>query len=133
VEKGIYLCELFIRAKVALITDSINRRFRAVRFRLFLEQINGGLKEDCEVMVPSVGGSLVPYFSANNAARINASLEIIDALGSDWGERMPVMVDNAESVTRLNPIGAQVIRLVVSADDPALRLELKRERKREIA
>lgn len=128
-EKGIFLCDLFTKAKVSALTDRINSKFRTVRFRLFVEQINGGLKEDCEVMIPTEDGRMVPYTFANNAARINAGLEIIDALSTHWGITMPVVVDNAESVTRLLPVDMQVIRLVVSEADKALRLELDDNRK----
>lgn len=123
-EKGLHLCDLFTKAKVDALTDSINGKFKSVRFRLFQDQINGGLKEDCEVMVPTDDGRLVPFAFANNAARINAGLEIIDTLSAHWGVTMPVFVDNAESVTRLTHTAAQVIRLVVSEPDKKLRLEV---------
>lgn len=122
-EKGVYLCDLFTKEKVGMLTDRINGKFRNVRFRLFVEQQNGGVKDDCEVMVPADAGRMVPYAFANNAARINADLEIIDALSAHWGITMPVFIDNAESVTRLAHMGTQVIRLVVSAADAALRME----------
>ena len=121
-EKGLYLCDLFTRAKVSALTERINGKFKNVRFRLFQEQLNGGVKEDCEVMIPA-DGRLVPYSLANNAARINAGLEIIDTLGEHFGIRMPVFIDNAESVTKLTKIGTQTIRLVVSEEDKSLRLE----------
>lgn len=123
-EQGIYLCEVFIKTKVNLLTDRINSKFQSVRFRLFIEQQNGGVKEDCEVMIPAEGGRMVPFTFANNAARINAGLEIIDALSSHWNLAMPVFVDNAESVTRLLQMDTQVIRLVVSEADKKLRLEV---------
>jgi len=123
-EQGIYLCELFIKAKVNLLTERINSKFQSVRFRLFIEQQNGGIKEDCEVMIPTEGGRMVPFTFANNAARINAGLEIIDTLSHHWNLTMPVFVDNAESVTRLIQMDTQVIRLVVSGQDKALRLEV---------
>lgn len=119
--KGIYLCEQFTRAKVSMLTDNINSRFENVKFRLFTEQINGGLKEDCEPLVPSVNG-LIPFAYANNAARINAGLDIIKVLSEHYKTSMPVFVDNAESVTSLNGDGLQVVRLVVS-DDKKLRVE----------
>lgn len=122
-EQGIYLCEVFIKTKVNLLTDRINSKFQSVRFRLFIEQQNGGVKEDCEVMIPAEGGRMVPFTFANNAARINAGLEIIDALSSHWNLAMPVFVDNAESVTRLLQMETQVIRLVVSEADQKLRME----------
>ncbi len=123
-ERGVMLCEDFIRAKVRMLDERINSRFETVRFRLFKEQINGGLAEGCEVLVAADGGALVPYRDANNAARINAGLEIIDTLGAAFGQYMPVCVDNAESVTRLRPINAQLLAMVVSEKDKALRLEL---------
>lgn len=123
-EKGLYLCGLFIKAKVAALTDRINGQFKSVNFRLFQEQLNGGVKEDCEVMIPTADGKMVPYTFANNAARINAGLEIIQTLSSHWGVQMPVFIDNAESITHLAQSDTQVIRLVVSEADKKLRLEV---------
>lgn len=124
-EKGLYLCDLFTKAKVSALTERINGKFKSVRFRLFVEQLNGGLKEDCEVMIPRANGDLVPYTFANNAARINAGLEIINTLAEHWDIRMPVFIDNAESVTRLTESDTQTIRLVVSEADKQLRLEVE--------
>lgn len=123
-EKGLYLCDLFTKKKVAALTERINGKFKSVRFRLFVEQLNGGLKEDCEVMIPRADGTLVPYTFANNAARINAGLEIINTLAEHWNIRMPVFIDNAESVTHLESSDTQIIRLVVSEADKKLRMEV---------
>lgn len=122
-ERGIYLCDEFVKAKVAMLGERINSRFKSVRFRLFVEQINGGIKEDCEVLVPSEG-RMVPYAFANNAGRINAGLEIINSLSKHWGMSVPVFVDNAESVTKLIDPGTQLIRMVVSEPDKVLRIEV---------
>ena len=118
---GVSLCELFIKTKVSMLDEQINSRFKTVRFQLFEEQINGGMKECCKVLVPGAG-SLVRYESANNAARINAGLEIIDVLSEHHGISLPVFVDNAESVVSLVDISSQVIRLVVSEKDQQLRV-----------
>ena len=67
---------------------------------------------------------MVPYAFANNAARINAGLEIISVLSEHWNMDMPVFIDNAESVTHLSSTWMQTIRLVVSEQDKKLRLEL---------
>ena len=123
-ERGIYLCEVFTKTKVKLMDDKINSKFKTVRFRLFQEQLNGGIKDDCEVMIPTEDGRMVPFTFANNAARINAGLEIIDTLSKHWNLAMPVFIDNAESVTRLLKMDTQVIRLVVSEPDKKLRLEV---------
>lgn len=121
VQKGIFLCEEFIRAKVKMLDERINGLFKTVKFRLFVTQINGGVKEDCEVLVPSETG-LVPFPIANNAARINAGLEIIAALSEHLNLKMPVFVDNAESITHLVSSDLQIIALVVSEDDKELRV-----------
>lgn len=111
-EANVFLCEQFIKAKVSMLTDSINNRFKNVRFKLFDDQINGGLKECCEVLVPCAEG-LIPFGTANNAGKINAGIEIIDALSNHCGVEMPLIVDNAESVTQLLETELQVIKLIV--------------------
>ena len=121
-EKGEYLCELFIRTKVSLLDERINSRFRTLKFKLFHEQQNGGLQEICKVLVPCASG-LVEYEKANNAARINAGIEIINVLSEHFGIRLPVFVDNAESVTELSHADGQTIRLIVSEADKVLRFE----------
>ena len=124
VERGVYLCEVFTKKKVSALTDRINSKFRSVSFQLFTEQVNGGLSECCEVLVPSEDGAMVPYSTANHAARVNAGLEIVATIAEHFGREMPVIVDNAESVTRLIDTEGQVIRLVVSEEDKVLRVEV---------
>lgn len=131
-ERGVYLCEQFTRAKVQMLDERINSRFHSVRIRLFETQINGGLKDCCDVMVPGEGG-LVPYASANNAAQINAGIEIIDTLAAHWGASLPIIVDNAESITQMQPSDSQIIRLVVSEADKVLRVEIVPKNKKECA
>lgn len=122
VQYGIHLCELYTRTQAGLLDEKINSRFKTLRFRLFIEQQNGGITDDCEALIPCESG-LVPFKSANNAARINAGLEVIDTLAEHYGLQMPVFVDNAESVTRIQHTDTQVIRLVVSEPDKTLRFE----------
>ena len=46
-EKILFLIEQFIQAKVSRLEESINQRFSLVNWKLFSEQINGGLSETC--------------------------------------------------------------------------------------
>lgn len=114
----LWTIEAFIRWKTHFVEDSINGLFRLVTFRLFREQANGGLEERCDVVVNGV-----PYSALNNGMRINAGLDIIRRLAEHYKVRVPLFVDNAESVTRLEDAGTQVIRLVVSEKDQSLRVE----------
>lgn len=112
-EKMKQLCEDFTVAKVNMLTDSVNKKFKSVSFRLFETQVNGGLKDCCDVMIPC-SGSLVPYADANTASKVNAGIEIISALSKHYGESLPVFIDNAEGVTHIDqPNGMQIIKLIV--------------------
>ncbi len=115
----LFLCEEFTRTKVNLLDAKINSKFKLARFRLFEEQVNGGLKETCDTLYKGV-----PYEGGlNNAARINVGLDIIKTLSQHYGFSAPIFVDNAEAVTKLIETDAQVIRLVVSEADKKLRIE----------
>lgn len=118
-EQELYLIEQFIRTKVSMLTDRINSKFEHARFKLFEEQVNGGLAEVCET---TFGG--VPYSSGlNNAARINVGLDIINTLSEHYGFTPPVFIDNAEAVTELIPVKGQLVSLIVSEKDKSLRIE----------
>jgi DNA repair exonuclease SbcCD ATPase subunit len=117
-EKQLYLTEEFVRTKVRLLEERINSKFELARFKLFQEQVNGGLAECCEVQYNGV-----PYSSLNNAARINIGLDIIRTLSRHYEAEAPIFIDNAEAVVELLPMDAQVIKLVVSGADKKLRIE----------
>ena len=117
VDRLLDLCEEFARHKVRYVESSINSRFRLVRWKLYAEQVNGGLADCCEATCDGV-----PYASVNNGMRINMGIDVIHALSGYYGLKVPLVVDNAESVTVLQDSGAQVIRLVVSEADKELRI-----------
>ena len=74
-DKLLFLCDEFSRCKVRYIEDQINGRFRLVKWKLFREQVNGGLADCCEATVDGV-----PYRSMNNGSRVNAGLDVIRTL-----------------------------------------------------
>jgi DNA repair exonuclease SbcCD ATPase subunit len=110
-----YLIEQFIKSKVNLLEDSINSRFKAVRFKLFDVQINGGVIECCETLI-NTNGSWVGWADANNAGRVNAGLDIIGTLSKHYGISAPIFIDNRESVNELIETESQIINLVVTQD-----------------
>lgn len=106
------LSEEFIRTKVELLEEKVNSKFKYVKFKMFRNQINGGLEECCE---PCING--VPYSSnLNSAARINAGLDIINTLCNHYGVNAPIFIDNRESTNKIIPVESQVINLIVSKD-----------------
>lgn len=117
IEQMLFLMEEFTRFKAKFVEQSINDHFRIATFRLFREQANGGLEERCDVVYDGV-----PYMGLNNGMRVNVGIDIINALSRHYGVNVPLIVDNAEAVTRLEPCNSQVIRLVVSEEDKELRI-----------
>jgi len=106
------LSEDFIRTKVSLLEATVNSKFKYVTFKMFRNQINGGLEEVCE---PCING--IPFASnLNTAARINAGLDIINTLCQYYGVNAPIFIDNKESVNKTIDVDSQVINLIVSND-----------------
>lgn len=117
IDKMLYAMEDFVRFKCRFVEQSVNDHFRLASFRLFREQANGGLEERCDAQQNGV-----PYVGLNNGMKINVGIDIINALSRHYGVSVPLFVDNAEAVTRLEDCRSQVIRLVVSEEDKELRM-----------
>jgi hypothetical protein len=117
IERQLFLMDEYSRYKTRFVEDSINGLFRIARFRLFRDQANGGIEDRCDVVLDGV-----PYISVNNGAKINVGIDIINTLSDAYGVRVPLFVDNAESVTKLESSSSQIIRLVVSENDKELRV-----------
>lgn len=120
-ERMIVLTEEFIRAKMNRISEIINEKFEGVSFKLFSEQINGGLKETCECTVNGV-----PYSSLNNGHKIVSGLCICKALSKLYDIKCPVFIDNAEAISDGNipEMYTQVIAMYVT-DDNELKVEVQ--------
>lgn len=104
----LYLCKEFTRYKVDTITDEINSHFACASFRLFREQINGGLEDCCDVMLDGR-----PYGSISDGEKIKVGIDIIRTLSGYYGVHVPLFVDRAESVTDFPETDTQTIRLIV--------------------
>ncbi|MEZ7777066.1 hypothetical protein O3890_05155 [Veillonella nakazawae] len=117
-DEASFLMDEFIKAKVNMLEDVINSRFKLARFKMFNVMINGNIEECCETTYNGV-----PYRSMNNAARINVGLDIINALTSYYKVNAPVFIDNAEAVTEFVPVNSQTIKLIVDESKPQLTVE----------
>lgn len=117
-EKIEFTIESFVSEKVKIITEKTNQMFKYVTFKMFEEQVNGGLKETCVAMVNGV-----PFSDLNTASQINAGIDIINALNKHYNVNAPIFIDNRESVTTLIPCESQIVNLIVSSVDKKLRIE----------
>lgn len=107
----------FTKTKVDILESRINGMFDGVKFRLFDTQLNGGLVECCDTLIDGV-----PWNDANNAARINAGISIINVLTEYYSQMAPIWIDNSESITQIHPTKSQRIELYVSEPDKQLRV-----------
>lgn len=118
-EKIEYLCDQYVITKAELLEDKLNSKFKTVKFKLFDIQVNGGINETFETTVNGV-----PFNDLNNAAKINAGLDIINTLTDYFDCKAPIFIDNRESVNEILDVKSQVINLIVSKDKE-LRVELE--------
>ena len=108
IEQALFLLEQFSRRKASLVEERVNSRFKFAKFKLFNQLINGGIEETCETLY---GG--VPYSTGlNTGHKIIVGLDIINTLSEHYGFRPPIFIDNAESVSDLPEMQAQVIKLI---------------------
>lgn len=90
------------------VEERINSMFTLVKFKMYETQINGGEAETCEALVDGV-----PYSTnLNTAARMNAGLDVINAITKHHGIHAPIWIDNRESITSLIDTQSQIINLV---------------------
>lgn len=121
-ERQLNLIERFIVAKVTMLDEKINSKFKIARFKMFEKQINGGIVDCCETLynnAPYSGG-------ASSGERIFVGLDIVATLQKHYGINAPVWIDHFESLSS-TPTGmeCQMIFLKVSEEDKKLVVEFK--------
>ena len=115
-EREQFVIERFKKVKTESLEKSVNEKFEYVTFKLFEEQVNGGLNSTCITLVNGV-----PFGSANTAGKINAGLDIINTLCKVNEINAPIFIDNRESVTQLIPTESQIISLIVDPKQETLK------------
>jgi DNA repair exonuclease SbcCD ATPase subunit len=102
-----------------LLESTINDHFSLVRWRLTRTVNNAGDSFEepfCECYVNGVA-----YHSGlNQAARLNAGLDIVNALCRHYNVSAPIVLDNAESTINIIPTIGQQLRLQVFDSDFSL-------------
>ena len=103
-----YQIEQFKHRMVDDVEGKINSMFQTVRFKMYEQQVNGGERETCEAIVDGV-----PYSTnLNMAARINAGIDVINAISRHNKVSAPIFIDNRESITKVLHTDSQVINLI---------------------
>lgn len=99
----------FKKRKIMIVEDAVSSFFKIVRWRMYAPNIsNDGEKELCEAIVDGR-----PYFEQNLAMQMNGGIDIINGISTALGVRLPLFIDQKESVTNLLETESQLITLEV--------------------
>lgn len=100
----------------AILEERINQHFSLVRWKMFRTVNNGGDPFDepfCECYVDGVAY----HDGLNQAARLNAGLDIINTLCKHYNVSAPIVLDNSESTINILQTIGQQVRLQVADTD----------------
>lgn len=101
----------FQLANIDALEQRVNQLFSVVTFTMFDRKLNGNITPKCECCI---GG--VPYNDLNAADRVNAGIDIINAICRHTDTYVPCFIDNVESINDPLPMLSQCIQLIVSRD-----------------
>lgn len=107
-ERIIYLCDLWSKTKVNLLNNIVASKFNLVKFKMFNYTQEGNAVPTCEITVNGVD-----YTALNTAGKLNAGLDIINALIEYYNVKAPIFIDNRESVNEIVSPNTQIINLKV--------------------
>ena len=101
----------FQLANIDVLEQRVNKLFSVVTFTMFDRKLNGNITPKCECCI---GG--VPYSDLNAADRVNAGIDIINAICRYTDTYVPCFIDNVESINDPLPMLSQCVQLIVSRD-----------------
>lgn len=108
------------KRKNDLLVDEINSHFSIVKWKLYDYQKNGEYKEVCIPTVPDEKTGIYKVFgdTTNKGREIEAKLNICDSFQKFYGMRVPIVLDNAESINDeyIPKVDTQLILLTVTKD-----------------
>lgn len=104
-----YEIKLFKKRKISIVEDRVSSLFEMVHWKMYEPNLtNDGEKEICQAVINGV-----PYETQNTATRVNAGIDIINGLSKVMDVRVPLFVDNTESVSEVRASLTQTILLAV--------------------
>ncbi len=118
--KMISRCYDYLQEENNAIETSINKNFNNIKFRLGKRLLNQEIKPTCEAEIDGI-----PVASANNSAIINAGIEIINVLQKAYSTKLPILIDNAESINELTPTNSQIIATYVTEEPLKIKIITK--------
>ncbi len=94
-------------AESKAVEESVNSKFKYVKFKLFNIILNGSVEDTCESMLNGV-----TYSDLSTGQKILVGVDIISVLSKHYGLSIPLFCDNLESMTLPLDFDGQLIKLV---------------------
>lgn len=118
-EQILFEIKQYSKAHINMVEEKVSSMFSLVKFQMYESNLtNEGEKEICECLVDGV-----PYSSnLNTASKMNAGVDIVNAISRWKGVRVPLWIDNKESCTNLIESPTQIITLSVSPGEAISRV-----------
>lgn len=115
-EKVLFLIEKFEKAKMELLSEKINSKFRLIKWMLFRPQKNGGVEQVC---IPMIHGSPYGENTTSSTEQLMIGMDIIATLQEIFEVKAPIFIDNKERFNDWNipEMDCQMIMLSVSEDE----------------
>ena len=116
-EKILDLLDELDKAKNETLSDSINRHFSLVKWKLFELNKSGGYKSVC---IPTVNGKSILTTMSNKGNRILGRVDICNSIQKISGMSVPIILDDTESLDSTNQkkvadmVDSQLIMLIVN-------------------
>lgn len=108
------------KAVVEDATERVNKLFAVIQWQMFEQQKNGDYEEVCKPTIDGVSKSL------NYESRINAGIDICNAISRFKGFTAPLFIDNHESVNESIPTVGQTIKCFVAPKGTKLNIQIIR-------
>lgn len=122
VERELDLLKQFDRKKAELLENDVNSNFEYIKVKMTELQVNGDLKDACQIMVDGESYDR----NLNHGARILAEIDICRAFQKANNVCLPIIVDDCESLDdwRVPNIENQLI-IIKRSDDKELKIEVE--------
>lgn len=122
VERELDLLKQFDRKKAELLESDVNSNFEYIKVKMTEPQVNGDLKDVCQIMVDGESYER----NLNHGARILAEIDICRAFQKANNVCLPIIVDDCESLDdwRVPNIENQLI-IIKRSDDKELKIEVE--------
>lgn len=106
-------------AQSNLITTAVNGRFEHVTWKLFRERLNGNLEPCCMALLDGT-----PYPECSTGEKALCRVDTINVLGTYHAVRLPLFMDNFESITLPIDVLSQVILFKAKEGVTELKVEV---------